>query len=117
VLKDAEAREPEVKTVMADPLADESPSDSTPPETMAAKETQASVLEPPASAGLVILVPTSGSVETSEPDDNSVLSPPLTRGKKTNKVHREKEVASNISLGSQKNMDPYIKGKSSSPLV
>jgi hypothetical protein len=116
-LKDDEAREPEVTTVRADPPADESPPDSTPPETMAAKEIRASVPEPPASAGLVISVPTSGSVETSEPDNNSAPSPPLTRGRKTNKARREKEAASNISLGSQKKMDPYIKGKSSTPLV
>jgi hypothetical protein len=116
-LKDDEALDPEATTVKEDPPADESPPDSTPPETMAAKETRASVPEPSASAGLVVSVPSRGSVETSEPEDNSVPSPPLTRGRKTNKARREKEAASNISLGSQKKLDPYIKGKSSSPSV
>jgi hypothetical protein len=113
VLKEDEALDPEATTVFEDPPADESPPDSTPPETMAAKETRASVPEPSASAGLVVSV----SVETSEPEDNSAPSPPLTRGRKTNKARREKEAASNISSGSQKKLDPYIKGKFSSPSV
>jgi hypothetical protein len=112
-LKEDEALDPEATTDKEDPPADESPPDSTPPETMAAKETRASDPEPSATAGLVVSV----SVETSEPEDNSAPSPPLTRGRKTNKARREKEAASNISLGSQKKLDPYIKGKFSSPSV
>jgi hypothetical protein len=104
-LKEDEAQDPEATTVKEDPPADESPPDST---TMAAK---ASVPEPSANADLDVSV----SVETSEPEDNSVPSPPLTRGRKTNKARREKEAASNISLGSQKKLDPYIKGKFPSP--
>jgi hypothetical protein len=110
-LKEDEALDPEAATVKEDPPADESPSDFAPPETTAAKETRVSAPEPSASAGLVVSV----SVETSEPEDNSVPSPPLTRGRKTNKARREKEAASNITLGSQKKLDPYIKGKFSSP--
>jgi hypothetical protein len=107
VLKEDEAQDPEATTVKEDPPTDESPPDST---TMVAK---ALVPEPSANTDLVVSV----SVETSEPEDNSVPSPPLTRGRKTNKACREKEAASNISLGSQKKMDPYIKGKFSSPSV
>jgi hypothetical protein len=101
VLKEDEGQDPEAATVKEDPPADENPPDST---TMAAK---VPAPEPSANADLVVSV----SVETSEPDDNSVPSPPLTRGRKTNKARREKEAASNISLGSQKKLDPYIKGK------
>jgi hypothetical protein len=104
-LKEDEAQDPEAAT--ANPPADESPPEST---TMAAK---ASVPEPSATADLGVSV----SVETSEPKDNLVMSPPLTRGRKTNKAHREKEAASNISSGSQKKLDPYIKGKFSPPPV
>jgi hypothetical protein len=112
-LKEDEVLDPETAAVKDDPPADESPSDLAPPETTAAKDTRVSAPEPSASAGLDVSV----SVETSEPEDNSVPSPPLTRGRKTNKARREKEAASNISLGSQKKLDPYIKGKFSSPSV
>jgi hypothetical protein len=116
-LKEDEALDPEATTVKEDPPADESLPDSTPPDSVAARETRASVPEPSTSAGLDVSVPSSGSVETSEPEDNSVPSPPLTRGRKTNKARREKEAASNISSGSQKKLDPYFKGKISSPSV
>jgi hypothetical protein len=104
-LNEDEALEPEATTVKEDPPADDSLPESTPP-------AKALVPEPSANADLVVSV----SVETSEPEDN-VPSPPLTRGRKTNKARREKEAASNISLGSQKKLDPYIKGKFSSPSV
>ena len=89
-LKEDEAQDPEAATAKEDPPADESPPESS---TMAAK---ASVPEPSAIADLGVSV----SVETSEPKDNLVPSPPLTRGRKTNKACREKEAASNISSGS-----------------
>jgi hypothetical protein len=115
-LKEDEAPEPEATTVKEDPPADESLPESTPPKSVAAREIRASDPEPSAHAGLVT-APSSGSGGTSEPEDNSVPSPPLTRGRKTNKARREKEAASNISLGSQKKLDPYIKGKISAPSV
>jgi hypothetical protein len=59
----------------------------------------------------VVTVPSSSSGGTFESEDNTIPSPPLTRGRKTNKERREKEATSNISLGSQKKLDPYIKGK------
>jgi hypothetical protein len=116
-LKEDEALDPEATAVKEDPPADESLPDSTPPDSVAARETRASALKPSTSAGLVVSVPSSGSVETSESEDNSVPSPHLTRGRRTNKARREKEAASNISLGSQKKLDPYFKGKISSPSV
>jgi hypothetical protein len=79
-LKEDETLDPEAITVKEDPPADESLPDSTPPDLVAVREIQASYPEPSAPAGLVVSVPSSGSVETSEPEDNSVLSPPLTRG-------------------------------------
>lgn len=114
-LKEDEALDPEATAVKEDPPADESLPDPTPPDSVAARETRASAPKPSAFAGLAVLVPSSGSVETSEPEDNLVPSPPLTRGRKTNKVRREKEAASNISLGSQKKLDPFIKGIISLP--
>jgi hypothetical protein len=116
-LKEDEAPEPEATAVKEDPPADESLPESTPPDSVAAREVRASDPEPSAHAGLVVTVPSSGSGGTSEPEDNSAPSPPLTRGRRTNKARREKEAASNISLGSQKKLDPYIKGKTSAPLV
>jgi hypothetical protein len=116
-LKEDEAQEPEATTVKEDPPADGSLPDSTPPESVAAREIQASDPEPFAPADLVVSVPSSGSVENSEPEGNSVPSPPLTRGRRTNKARREKEAASNISLGSQKKLDPFFKVKISSPSV
>jgi len=38
-------------------------------------------------------------------------SPPLTRGRKTNKERREAEATLNISSGSQKTLAPFLKGK------
>ena len=104
-LNEDEALEPEAITVKEDPPADDSLPESTPP-------AKVLVPEPSAKADLEVSV----SVETSEPEDN-VPSPPLTRGRKTNKARREKEAASNISLGSQKKLDSYIKGKISAPPV
>jgi hypothetical protein len=116
-LKEDETLEPEATTVKEDPPADESLPESTPPNSAAAREIRASDPEPSAQAGPIVTVPSSGSGGTSESEDNSVPSPPLTRGRKTNKARREKEAASNISLGSQKKLDPYIKGKSSAPSI
>jgi hypothetical protein len=110
-LKEDEALDLEATTVKEDPLVDESLPDSTPPGPVATRELRASDPDPSASASLTVLVPSSDSVETYEPEDNSVPSPPLTRGQKTNKVRREKEAASNISLGSQKKLDPFFKKK------
>jgi hypothetical protein len=104
-LNEDEALEPEAITVKEDPPADDSLPESTPP-------AKVLVPEPSANADPEVSV----SVETSEPEDN-VPSPPLTRGRKTNKARREKEAASNISSGSQKKLDPFIKGKFSSPSV
>ena len=64
-----------------------------------------------AQVGLASLVPS--IEETSDSEEFSAPSPPLTRGRKTNKERREKEAASNISAGSQKKLDPFIKGHSS----
>ena len=70
--------------------------------------------ETSAQVGLASLVPS--SEEASDSEDFSAPSPPLTRGRKTNKERREKEAASKISVGSQKKLDPFIKGHSSSPV-
>ena len=70
--------------------------------------------ETSAQVGLASLVPS--SEETSDSEGFSAPSPPLTRGCKTNKERREKEAASNISAGSQKKLDPFIKGHSSPPV-
>ena len=64
---------------------------------------------------LASLVPSSGSEGSSDPEDFSSPSPPLTRGRKTNKERREKEATSNIFLGSQKWLDPFIQGNFTSP--
>jgi len=40
-----------------------------------------------------------------------VPSPPLTRGRKTNKERREAEASANIFSGSQKTLAPFLKGK------
>ena len=55
-----------------------------------------------AQEGLASLVPSSRSEGSSDPEDFSAPSPPLTKGRKTNKERREKEAASNIFSGSQK---------------
>ena len=70
--------------------------------------------ETSAQVGLASLVPS--TEEASDSEDFSAPSPPLTRGRKTNKERREKEAASNISVGSQKKLDPFIKGHSSLPV-
>jgi hypothetical protein len=116
-LKEDESLEPEATAVQNDPPVDESLPESNPPNSEAAREIRASEPEHNAHTGLVVTVPSSGSGGTSEPEDNTVPSPPLTRGRKTNKARREKEAASNISLGSQKKLDPYIKGKNSVPSI
>jgi hypothetical protein len=113
-LKEDEALDPETTAVKGNPPTDESFPDTIPPESVAAREIRDSDPELPAPADLVVSTPSSGSVETSDAADNSVPSPPLTRGRKTNKARREKEAASNISLGSQKKLDPFFKGKVSS---
>jgi len=112
-LKEDEAPELEETAVKDDPPTDESLPESSPPKSVAARKIRAP--DPAAQEGR-ITVTSSGSGGTSEPEDNSVPSPPLTRGRKTNKARREQEAASNISLGSQKKLDPYIKGKTSAPL-
>jgi len=113
-LKEDEALDPETTSVKGNPPTDEIFLDTVPPELVAAREIRDSNPEPLAPAGLVVSTPSSGSVETSDTEDILVPSPPLNRGRKTNKACREKEVASNISLGSQKKMDPFFKGKVSS---
>jgi len=70
--------------------------------------------ESSAQVGLASLVPS--TEEASDSEDFSAPSPPLTRGRKTNKERREKEAASNISAGYQKKLDPFIKGHSSPPV-
>jgi len=101
-LKEDEAPDLEATTENDDPSAEGSLPNSTPPGPVAAKESRAPDPSPSASAGLTA----SDSVETS-----GVPSPPLTRGRKTNKERREKEAASNIFSGSQKNLDPFLKRK------
>jgi hypothetical protein len=110
-LKDDEAPILEATEEKEDPPANVSPPVSTPPGPVAERESRAPAPDPSASAGLNVSVPSRDSGETSESDDISVPSPPLTRGRKTNKARREKEAASNISSGSQKKLDPYIKRK------
>jgi hypothetical protein len=132
-LKEDEAQDPETAVVKGNPPVGESPPDSTPPESVAARKDRASADEippdftppgpvaakelrasgpvPSASAGLTDSVPSSNSVEASDSEDISVPSPPLTRGRKSNKAHREKEAASNISSGSQKMLDPFLNRK------
>ena len=70
--------------------------------------------ETSAQVGLASLVPS--TEETSDSEEFSAPSPPLTRGRKTNKERREKEAASNINAVSQKKLDPFIKGHSSLPV-
>ena len=70
--------------------------------------------ETPVQAGLDSSAPLSEG--TSESKDFSAPSPPLTKERKTNKERREKEATSNISSGSQKKLDPFIKGISSQPI-
>jgi hypothetical protein len=106
-LKEDEALDPESTTVKANPTAENS-SETIPPESVAARGP-----EPTAPAGLVVSIPSSGSMETPAIEATSAPSPPLTRGRKTNKARREKEATSNISLGSQKKLDPFFKGKDS----
>jgi len=62
--------------------------------------------EPPASRGACSASRSAGD-SGSEPGP----SPPLTRGRKTNKERREAEASKNIFLGSQKTMAPFLKGK------
>ena len=78
------------------------------------KDPNTLVHETPAQERLASSVPSSEG--TSESEDFSARSPPLTRGRKTNKENREKEAASNINLGSQKKLDHFIKGYSSPPI-
>jgi hypothetical protein len=111
-LKEDEALDPEATTAKEAPAVDSLP-DSTPPGPEAAKELRASDPAPSGSAGLTASVPTSDSANTSE--NNSAPSPPLTRGRKTNKERREKEAASNIFSGSQKKLEPFIKRLISPP--
>jgi hypothetical protein len=111
-LKEDEALDPESTAVKGNPI-DKIFLETIPPESVAARGKRNSNLEPTAPAGLVS-IPSSGSMETPNTVDTSVPSPPLTRGRKTNKASREKEAASNISLGSQKKLDPFFKGKVSS---
>jgi len=111
-LKEDEALDPEATTAKEAPAVDSLP-DSTPPGPVAAKELRASDPAPSGSAGLTASVPTSDSANTSE--NNSAPSPPLTRGRKTNKERREKEAASNIFSGSQKKLEPFIKRLISPP--
>ena len=66
--------------------------------------------ETSAHAGLASLVLSSRTEGTSDSKDFSAPSPPLTSGQKTKKERREKEAASNICLGSQKRIYPFIKG-------
>ena len=87
---------------------------SKPASSGAKKDPNALVHETPAQARLASLVPSSEG--TFESEDFLAPSPPLTRGQKTNKERREKEAASNISSGSQKKLDPFIKGHSSPPI-
>jgi hypothetical protein len=111
-LKEDEALDPEATIEKEDPPADGSIPDSPPPGPVAARESRASDPAPPASAGLTASVPSSDTVETS---DNSAPSPPLTRGRKSNKERREKEAASNIFSGSQKKLDPFLKRNNPPP--
>jgi len=62
--------------------------------------------EPPTSRGACSASGSAGD-SGSEPGP----SPPLTRGRKTNKERREAEASKNIFLGSQKTMAPFLKGK------
>jgi hypothetical protein len=110
-LKEDEGPVLEATEVKEDPPADESLPSITPPGPVAASELRAPGPVPSDSAGLTVSVPSSKSVETSESEDNSVPSPPLTRGRKSNKARREKEAASNIFSGSQKKLDPFFKRK------
>jgi len=53
----------------------------------------------------------SSSAGDSESESCPRPSPPLTRGRKTNKERREAEATANISSGSQKTLAPFLKGK------
>jgi len=101
-LKEDEALEPESTTVKAK-TTDENFPETIPPESVAARG--------PEATAPVVSLPSSSSMGTPAIEATSAPSPPLTRGRKTNKARREKEATSNISLGSQKKLDPYLKGK------
>ena len=105
------------------PAAEEVPEVRTPPGTAEdpMPETLGSKNDPidlggktSAQVGLASLVPS--TEETSYSEEFSAPSPPLTKGRKTNKECREKEAASNINSGSQRKLDPFIKGHSSPPI-
>ena len=44
-----------------------------------------------------------------DPSNVSPPSAPHTRGRRSNKERREREVEKNVSLGSQKRLDPMLK--------
>jgi hypothetical protein len=77
-LKEDEAPDPETTAVTGNPPIGESLPDTNPPESVAAREIRDPVLEPHAPTGLVVSTSSSGSVETSDTEDISVPSPPLT---------------------------------------
>ena len=115
VLQEDEVQEPEVAVVqeegILDPISALEAVSSKPASLGSKKDPIYLGGETSAQVGLASLVPS--SEETSNSENFSAPSPPLTRGRKTNKERREKEAASNISAGSQKKLDPFIKGHSS----
>ena len=126
VLQEEEAQEPETAVVQdqgnSGPIGSlDVPKQASPkqasPKTASPgskKDPRALIRETSAQAGPASLIPSSEG--TSDSENSSAPSPPLTRGRKTNKERREKEIASNISSGSQKKLDPFIKGLSSPPI-
>jgi len=57
--------------------------------------------------------PSPKSSEDSDSSNNTGPSPPLTRGRKSNKERREAEALANISAGAQTTLAPFLKGQSS----
>ena len=122
VMQEDEAQEPKATAVKEDPPAGESLLDPTPPKIVVAASPSV-----PAAEGLVISEASpfdaspavrldarrSSSRSAGDPDSDScsVPSPPLTRGRKTNKDWWEAKAHSNILSGVHKTMVPFLKGQ------
>ena len=117
VLQEDEVQEPEVAAVQEQGSLDPTSAVgavSPKPASLGSKKDPIDLGGETSAQGLASLVPS--SEDTADSEDFSSPSPPLTRGRKTYKERREKEAASNISAGSQKKLDPFIKGHSTPPV-
>jgi len=112
-LQENEAQGPEETAAEKEPAPDEELPG--PLEPVAAAAPAAPKAVDPVDSGTSSSKPTnsnsSSSDGNSESTSISALSPPLTRGRKTNREKREKEAALNITVGSQKQLDDFVKTK------